>query len=147
MAGLVNQNNANRGVYAQVIKEIAGQAVCPFCPEQLLNFHKRPIRTYGHWSVTDNMYPYQPSKHHILLIHSTHIEHVTELSAQAWGELQTILAEETERRQIPGGTLMLRFGDTHFTGGSVSHLHAHIIQSDPDAPDYDAERGLCSRIG
>ncbi|HRH32069.1 MAG TPA: hypothetical protein PLK06_01965 [bacterium] len=147
MADFVNEQNAKRGHYAEVIKDIADKQVCPFCPEQLANFHKNPIRKYGHWIVTNNMYPYKPVKQHILLIHEAHIEHASEISAEAWSELQDIVKQETAERDMIGGALTMRFGDTHYTGASVAHLHAHLVQSDPDAPDYDPEQGVRVRIG
>lgn len=147
MADFVNEQNAKRGHYAAVIKDIADKQVCPFCPEQLANFHKNPIRKYGHWIVTNNMYPYRPVRQHILLIHEAHIEHVSELSAEAWSELQDVIKQETTERHMIGGALTMRFGDTRYTGASVAHLHAHLVQSDPDAPDYDPEQGLRVRIG
>ncbi len=147
MSDFVNQQNANRGHYGDVIKDIAEKQVCPFCPEQLLNFHKNPIRRHGHWIVTNNMYPYKPVKQHVLLIHEEHVEHVTDLSAEAWSELHEIIKQEAGERGMPGGAFVMRFGDTHFTGASVAHLHAHLVQSDPDAPDYDPEQGLRVRIG
>ena len=147
MGGFVNEQNANRGHYADVIKNIAEKAVCPFCPEQLENFHKNPIRRHGHWLVTNNMYPYSPVKQHVLLIHEAHIEHANELSAEAWLELHEIIATETANRNMVGGALTMRFGDTHYTGASVAHLHAHLIQSDPDASDYAPEQGLHIRVG
>ena len=147
MSAFVNEQNAKRGVYESVIKDIADQKVCPFCPEQLLNFHTNPIRQHGHWSVTNNLYPYQPVKQHVLLIHVEHIEHVDQLSAQAWGELHEILIAESKSRGMAGGSLVMRFGDTRFTGASVAHLHANLVQSDPEAADYDHEQGLRVRIG
>ncbi len=147
MGGFVNEQNANRGNYADVIKDIAEKAVCPFCPEQLANFHKNPIRRHGHWIVTNNMYPYHPTKQHVLLIHADHIEHASELSAKAWAELKQVIEQEAAVRNMVGGAFTMRFGDTRFTGASVAHLHAHLIQADPDASDYDPEQGLRIRIG
>jgi len=147
MAEFVNQQNSKRGHYADVIKDIADKKVCPFCPEQLENFHKNPIRKYGHWIVTNNMYPYKPVKQHILLIHEEHIEHAAELSPEAWAELREIIEKETADRNMVGGAFMMRFGDTHFTGASVAHLHAHLVQSDPNSEGYDPEQGLRARIG
>lgn len=93
------------------------------------------------------MYPYKPSKHHRLIIHKGHISHIGELSAGAWAELLTILKEEAERLGITGGTVIMRFGDTKYTGASVTHLHAHLVQSDPNDPSYDTRNGLKMRIG
>ncbi len=147
MSSFVNEQNAKRGHYAGVIKDIAEKAVCPFCPDQLVNFHKNPIRKHGHWIVTNNMYPYKPVKQHVLLIHEEHIEHANEISSSAWAELREVIEQETTDRNMIGGALTMRFGDTRFTGASVAHLHAHLVQSDPDASDYDPEQGLRVRIG
>lgn len=144
----VNLSNAKRGnEYEKVIEEIQKHAVCPFCPENISKYHKNPIEKRTHWLVTNNMYPYKPVNHHILLIHAKHIEHISEITPEAWVELKTILDETTEKKPITGGSLMLRFGNTNFTGASVTHLHAHIIQSNPDDKEYDKAKGLMVRLG
>jgi len=146
----VNQANTEfrpDGTYGNVIKKIAEDGVCPFCPEHLAKYHKNPIEEKGHWLVTDNMYPYKPAKSHQLFIHKAHITHISEFSEEAWVELLRIAKREAEERNIVGGTLMIRFGDTHFTGASVNHLHANLVQSDPSDPNYDPKRGLVVRIG
>jgi diadenosine tetraphosphate (Ap4A) HIT family hydrolase len=33
--------------------------------------------------------------------------------------------------RITGGTLMIRSGETRFTGATVNHLHAHLIVGGP----------------
>ncbi len=150
MSAYVNENNSQArpdGIYANVIREIAKEGVCPFCTDHLQKFHKKPLAERAYWWVTDNMYPYKPSKHHRLLIHKTHISHMNELSPEAWTELLEIFKEETTGRNITGGTFIMRFGDTKFTGASVSHLHAHIVQSDPEDAAYDKVKGLTMRIG
>lgn len=147
MTNFVNQQNARPGVYAEVINQIADQKVCPFCPDQLANFHKNPIDERRHWLITDNMYPYRPHKNHVLLIHKTHIQHLADITPEAWTELGEIIREQTAQRDIAGGTFYLRFGDTRFTGASVTHLHANIIQSDPEDPAYDQAKGIVTRVG
>jgi diadenosine tetraphosphate (Ap4A) HIT family hydrolase len=106
-----------------------------------------PVRQADSWLVTDNMYPYKPSKVHRLLILRRHAEHITELREGEWLELFQIAKKETADLNIAGGTLIMRFGETKFTGGSVHHLHAHLVQSDPDSPDYNKAIGLVMRIG
>lgn len=133
--------------YAKVIDKIAQDGVCPFCPEQISKYHKRPLEEKVYWTITDNMYPYKPSKHHRLIIHRTHITHISEVLPPAWHELIEIFTKEVADKKITGGTLIMRFGETKFTGASVTHLHAHVIQSDPDDPSYDPAKGLIMRIG
>ncbi len=143
----VDQSNARPGTYGEVIADIAQKGVCPFCPEQIHNFHKKPIEKRQYWLVTDNMYPYPATKQHMLLVHITHIEHISDISKEAWAELHEIIREQTKKHHIAGGSFVLRFGDTKFTGASVTHLHAHIIQSNPDDQQYDKQKGLQVRLG
>jgi len=147
----VNHDNtkarSNTDTYGNVISQIAQDGVCPFCPEHLAKYHKKPIIEKKYWVLTDNMYPYKPFLQHKLIIHKEHITHVNELSKEAWIELQNIVKEETSAKNISGGTFIMRFGDTHFTGASVSHLHAHIVQSNPEDLSYDTAKGLTMRIG
>ncbi len=147
---LVNTSNTRSrpdGAYSEVIAKIAEDGVCPFCPENLAKYHKKPVTEKKHWLVTDNMYPYKPSRYHRLLIHKAHIAHISELTTEAWTELREIIKDESVRAGVTGGTFIMRFGDTRYTGASVTHLHANLVQSDPDDPAYDAGKGLLTRIG
>lgn len=135
------------GAYGQVISQIAKDGVCPFCPENLRKYHKLPITEKKFWFVTDNMYPYKPAISHRLLIHKAHIAHIDEISSEAWSELREIIQEESTSKHITGGSFLCRFGDTHFTGASVHHLHASLVQSDPEDPTYDKQKGIIVRIG
>lgn len=143
------QNTKSRpdGKYGEVINQIAKDGVCPFCPEHLKKYHAHPLDERKFWWVTDNMYPYKPNLHHRLLIHKKHITHVREISPEAWTELDEIIISETNKRVMDGGTLIMRFGLTKFTGASVSHLHAQLLQSNPDDPTYDPAKGITMRIG
>lgn len=143
----VNPDNSKRGDYAKVIDDIAKEKICPFCPEHIHRIHPNPIVEKTYWLVTDNAYPYKPVKQHLLLVHKAHIETVAELSKEAWSELQDIIVELSKDKNMAGGALMMRFGDTKYTGASVTHLHAQVVQGDPDSPEYDKTKGVLCRIG
>lgn len=147
----VNTENGRPGEYGQVLQRIKQDGVCPFCEKNLATYHPRPIIEQGaHWTLTESAYPYKPSRHHLLLIHREHIHHVNELTVEAWSELLYFIKKVSTERDLAGGSFLLRFGDTTFTGGSVTHLHAHIIQSDPNDPSYKEGKtvsGLAVRIG
>jgi len=149
MTKYVDSNNSNRptGDYSKIISQIAKDGVCPFCEENLVKYHKNSLEKKRYWTMTDNMYPYKPSLHHKLFIHRTHITNISQISTEAWQELYNLYLQEITDNSIEGGTLAMRFGDTRFTGASVSHLHAHLIQSNPDDPDYEKTKGLIMRIG
>ncbi|MFY9462940.1 MAG: HIT domain-containing protein [Candidatus Sungiibacteriota bacterium] len=130
----VNLQNASSrpdGKYKNIIQKIRQDGVCPFCPQYLAQYHQKPIiKTGRFWILTDNMYPYPGAKDHLLLIHKKHIETVADISAQAWSELLKLAQAEIKKHRIRGGTFYLRFGDTAYTGASVTHLHANLISPD-----------------
>ena len=130
--------------YGNVIAKIQQDGVCPFCPEQLAKYHKNPILIDKEfWLATENMYPYKGVKYHFLLIHKKHISHISEVSQEAWTELHTLTDEINKKYNIKGGSFLMRFGDSQFTGASVTHLHAHIVHAEPDP-----ERGaIMTRVG
>lgn len=131
--------------YKNVIKKIRDDGVCPFCPEHFTRYHKKPIiKTGRYWILTDNSYPYKGTRHHLLLIHKKHIETISDISAQAWSELLKITQAEAKKRTIAGGTFYVRFGDTSYTGASVTHLHANLVS--PDAGNKNREP-IFVRIG
>lgn len=144
----VNTNNSSRGgdeEYKLVIDRIKKDGACPFCPENLARYHKKPILEEGaHWLLTDNAYPYKGAKHHILLIHKKHIENVAELAKEAWAEFFDLIQSATKKRDIKGGTFYMRFGNTAHTGASVSHLHANLIS--PNTENENREP-IIARIG
>jgi ATP adenylyltransferase len=129
-----------------VLKKIGNDKICPFCEEHLYSVHPNPIEARNYWFVTNNAYPYGPKKEHVLFIHKAHVSHVSELSPEAWEELQEIVNEENKKRGITGATFMMRFGETKYTGSTVTHLHAHLFQSDPDHDDY-GPTGVLTRVG
>lgn len=147
MSHFVNLQNARPGGYDKVIADIASQDVCPFCPENLTEFHKKPMEHRKFWIVTDNQYPYTPSKHHKLIIHTQHIDHISKIIPEAWTELYEIVQELVGTNTMQGGTFLMRFGETRFTGASVTHLHMNLVQSNPDDESYDPVIGLRTRIG
>ena len=118
--------------YKNVIEKIEQDGVCPFCPEYFARYHKKPlIKTGRYWILTENMYPYKGAKHHLLLIHKKHIEHASEISSGAWKELQHLMKFAIKKRGIKGGALVMRFGESSYTGASVAHLHANIVGAEP----------------
>lgn len=130
-------NTDGREKYIGALTQIMKDGVCPFCPEQLAKYHKNPILQEGtFWLVTESMYPYKGAKPHLLLIHKNHISTLEELVPEAWTEFYSLVKELIKKHSIKGGTTFIRFGDIKYTGASVSHLHGHIVSSDPDSSDY-----------
>jgi ATP adenylyltransferase len=133
--GFINLANAREGNQKKVMEEIAVDGVCPFCPENLAKYHKQPILKDGkYWLLTTNQWPYKYTKKHLLAIAKKHVTHINELSKDAVNELMEMFIEAAKEYGIGGGGIGLRFGNTDHTGATVSHLHAHLIEPEPDHP-------------
>ncbi len=122
---------------AKVMGEIDQAGHCPFCQENLLKYHKRPIIQKGKfWTLTENQWPYEKVKHQLLAVYNTHIEHIKDTDPEAGRELFEMFASEAKKRNMRGGGIAIRFGSNpgHGNyGNSVLHLHAHLIEPDLDA--------------
>jgi len=132
---LMNITNARRPLQIENMKKIAEGGFCPFCPEHMKKHHEPPIlKTGEHWYVTPNMYPYEHTAHHFLIVTNEHLTDTRDISAEAWVELRELHNWITGEYDIEDNTLVLRSG-TSKTGATVLHLHAQIIVgSDPDKP-------------
>ncbi len=124
---IVNPRFAKTSEYREVIGTIEKVGQCPFCPDNF-RYHKKPIlKKLNGWFITENSWPYKNSQKHFLIISSTHKETLTELSAQDIESVLRLSKWGVKKYKIPGGALTMRFGESDFTGATVSHLHAHLI--------------------
>lgn len=122
------QSAQGRGNYAQVLGKIRKKGICPFCEDYFLTYHTKPIlRRSANWFVTENFNPYEGTKRHVLFVHRKHIENPKAMSTKAWGELLGHISWVQKKFELPGGALFMRFGDFHYTGASVAHLHANVL--------------------
>ena len=121
----------------EVYEKISKKGHCPFCKENLSEYHKKPIIKEGkYWILTDNQWPYKKIKHQVLAIYKNHIEHIEEIDPEAGKELIGLFQEESKKRKIPGGGIAIRFGSNPEKGNygnSVLHIHAHMIEPDLEA--------------
>ncbi|MBX4211259.1 MAG: hypothetical protein KW806_00445 [Candidatus Yanofskybacteria bacterium] len=124
----VNLNNARLKEQISVMKEIETIGVCPFCPEHLKKFHKKPIlKKTRYWLLTKNQWPYENTRIHLLAITRKHTETLSELPKGAGEELISLARWAEKKFKIKSGGFGMRFGDPSMNGGTVRHLHAQIM--------------------
>jgi len=125
-----------------LMQKIIDDGVCPFCKEHFVTYHPKPIlKATENWFFTENMSPYKGTKHHFIFVYKpTHVTKPNELPPEALADLFSLVNWATAEYDIPGGSFFMRFGDTHYTGSSVEHLHAHLLMCDTDAPEHEAVR-------
>lgn len=129
----VNLGHARHDDQLEVMRGIIDDGVCPFCIESLRKYHKQPILDEGdHWIVTTNQWPYENTKAHYLLIARQHIQTVTELPSGAFEEFGDHIKRLIEKDNMPSGGVAMRFGKVEEVGGTVEHLHGHLLQPKDD---------------
>ncbi|MCC7357723.1 hypothetical protein IT408_04455 [Candidatus Uhrbacteria bacterium] len=129
----INLSSVRLDDQKQVMEKIRDEGHCPFCRENLETYHKNPILNEGKfWILTENQWPYEKTKHQLLAIYKTHVEHLNELDPDSGKELFEFFINESKKRNISGGGIALRFGlsEEGNYGSSVHHIHAHLIEPD-----------------
>ena len=100
--------------------------LCPFCGTHA----ERSIHCGEHWWITPNRYPYKGFRHHLLVVPFRHILSIRGVMPDESAELFTMLQWAEKHFQIPGGGVLMRFGDPAYNESSVPHLHLHIVVPD-----------------
>ena len=137
---VVNSKNAKgRGDYADIIQQISEEGKCPFCQDNF-KYHRKPIlKKRKGWFITEASWPYKDTKHHFIVLGEKHKEEITEVKNSDWEAINFLLKWISKEFKIKGGGFLMRFGDTHYTGASVCHLHAHIIVPEIDKKTKEAK--------
>jgi len=124
---LIDPRFAKGKMYQGVMKEIAAAKVCPFCPEHF-KWHTKPIllRKNG-WLITENFNPYKNASHHFLIVGEKHREQFNDIKPKDWAAISYLANWVIKKFSLRGGGLTMRFGDSTYTGATVSHLHLHLL--------------------
>jgi len=137
MAREQHMGNARVEVQRQKMEMAKELNECTFCLDRFEYYHDAPIiKEGGYWIVTDNDYPYDNTKHHTLFILKRHAENIEELTSLEWAELRKLIQEFKKEHLISGGAIFLRFGEEKYSGGTLPHIHAHLIVPDIESGSY-----------
>jgi diadenosine tetraphosphate (Ap4A) HIT family hydrolase len=136
-----NLRNARVKAQIEKMQHLSAEGICAFCEEHFETYHDSPVefRT-THWIVSQNDYPYERSQLHLILVPTQHVRMIGELSAAARADLTAVLAEIERRWQLDSYAVGMRVGDPAHNGGSVEHLHAHVIVGDRDSAEHEPVR-------
>jgi ATP adenylyltransferase len=132
---LYNLDAARGDAQRAYMADLTRRGVCVFCPENVAREQREPIEWTGeHWYVKRNDYPYEGAREHYLIVARRHVVSFSELPDEAGAELWAV-KRRLERRLDPVAALasVERSGDMRFNGGSVAHLHVHLVALD-EAP-------------
>lgn len=119
--------------------ELEAAGVCIFCPEHLaeseLIVYNTPL-----WTVAKNRFPYRGTQLHYLLLPDEHVEDMADLSPESQLDFWTAVRWVKATHNLTHYGLVARNGDCAFTGGTIRHLHVHIVQGDVENSEFTAIR-------
>lgn len=132
-----NLNTARSKVQLQQMKNLIDRDICAFCPENIEKEQREPIElSTDFWIVKKNDYPYDNASLHLLLISKNHVKTFADLTKQAQANFAYTISEVEKKWGLNSYALGMRSGNFKFNGGSVEHLHAHIVVGSVDEPDH-----------
>jgi len=115
------------------MEQLEAAGICVFCPEHVAEYHRHPVEHSGeHWYVTRNGYPYEGTAAHYLIVARRHVASFEELPDEAGEELWAIRRELAGRLAPLALATVERSGDMRYNGGSVAHLHVHLVALDAE---------------
>ncbi len=139
MSELYYARNSRGDRQTRAMQDLAERGVCLFC--ELPARAEQPVLYEGrHWFVTGNLYPYKGTRLHLLLVPREHVRDVLDLTKAAQGDLWPTLAWVRERYQLEHYGLGSRNGDCRYTGGTIAHVHVHVLVGDVTDPDHEPVR-------
>lgn len=137
MEDQVNMRHVRTAEQGTLYKRIQGAKVCSFCEdfcgEKSPHFHPKPIiQNMKFWVLTECFPKIEGTKEHFLIVSKFLDEEgrhplFPTLPPDAWTEFGKLLEWTIGEYRLPGGAFFFRFGDTDYTGASISHLHGHIV--------------------
>jgi len=133
--------HAREAAQIEKMKHLISQGLCAFCSENFEEYHDNPIEFQTpHWIVSKNDYPYKRTSLHLLVVSKTHVSLLRELTTEARADLTEVLAQIETRWNLSSYGVGIRVGNPEFNGGSVDHLHAHVVVGDTDDPNHEPVR-------
>ncbi len=130
---LYNLDAARDEQQRSYMEELERGGICVFCPEHVAEYHRNPVEYSGeHWYLTRNGYPYEGAAAHYLIVARRHVSSFDELPDEAGAELWQIRRELKAQLAPAAIATVERSGDMRFNGGSVAHLHVHLVALDEE---------------
>ncbi|HEX3082036.1 MAG TPA: HIT family protein [Candidatus Saccharimonadia bacterium] len=125
----------------QKMRDLIKQGICAFCEEHFETYHDNPVEFQSeHWTVAKNDYPYTGTALHLLVVSRKHVSMFSELAPAARADFTEVLCEVEKRWKLPSYAVGIRVGEIEVNGGTVDHLHAHIVVGDVDDPGHEPVR-------
>lgn len=123
------------------MESLEERGICLFCPDHLSSDPGHTVyRRSDWWTVTNNRFPYEGAALHLLVIPSVHAADIMDLPAEARAEFWPTLEWVRGKWRLGFYGVAVRCGDFRFTGGSLEHVHFHVVVGDVADPEHEPVR-------
>ncbi len=133
-AKLGTMANVRTPAYREHMQNTIEKGICPFC--ELDHSKNVVIKQNRHWRVWVNPFPYDHHEHHLVIANARHITDITKITGDAWVQLGSIVRWCVSEFNIPGGGLVMRFGEPSKSASTLRHLHMHVQVPDGTGPAF-----------
>ncbi len=137
---LYNFNAARSEAQLADMKDLDGRGICIFCPEHIREDANKLVLETDHWMVKPNSFPYKNTKLHLLIIPKAHVATVKELPQKTQSSFLSVVAQLEAKYILDSYALGMRAGDMRYNGGSIEHLHAHLVVGEIDMAEFEPVR-------
>jgi diadenosine tetraphosphate (Ap4A) HIT family hydrolase len=129
--------NARHADQAERMRELEAAGVCLFCsgeddPDVVLQERD--------WTVRRNAYPYRNTRLHLLVVPRRHVADLLDLTDTELAGFWSVGRALRERYDLTFYGLGARCGDCRYTGGTIEHVHVHLVVGDVDDPAHSPVR-------
>ncbi|MFI7585503.1 HIT family protein [Spongisporangium articulatum] len=133
--------NARHAEQAERMRALEAAGVCLFCPEQL---DAEPaaglVASTDEWTVRRNDFPYAGTKLHLLVVPRRHVTDLVDLPDAVLAQFWPLVRSLREEFDLTYYGLGARCGDPACTGGTIAHVHVHLLVGDVDDPGHEPVR-------
>jgi ATP adenylyltransferase len=130
---LYHLGNSRGDAQSDYMRRLEADGVCIFCPAHLeADPEQEILHRTPHWTVTPNRFPYASTLRHLMLVPHEHVTDLLDLSEPAQRDFWSTLGWVRQRYGLSYYGLGARNGDMALTGGTIAHVHVHVIVGDPD---------------
>jgi ATP adenylyltransferase len=132
---LYHLGNSRGDQQSEYMRQLEADGVCIFCPKHLdADPEQKVLHRTAHWTVTPNKFPYEATTLHLMLVPHEHVTDLLDLSEAARQDFWAALGWIREHHGLTYYGLGARNGDCRYTGGTIAHVHVHVIVGDPAGP-------------
>jgi diadenosine tetraphosphate (Ap4A) HIT family hydrolase len=133
--------NARTDAQAARMRKLEEDGICLFCPPCLDQEPADGLDAQTrHWVVRHNDFAYRGTRLHLLLIPRHHVTDLVDLPPEALAQFWDVVRDIRDRHDLTFYGLGGRCGDCAFTGGTIAHVHVHLVVGEVTDPEHQPVR-------